>query len=70
MIGPAPKPGEPEPGPEQYLILYDKPGQKGVVYSTAYTDRQVEDGIKNCVNQHGRMGTKVRSKLAEDTEPA
>jgi hypothetical protein len=60
------RPGEPKDGPAQYVILYDKRGERGVVYDTAYTEAQLQDAIKRCVRRHGRMGTKVRSRLASE----
>jgi len=50
---------------EQRLVIYDKPGRKGAVYDTAYTDQQVEEAVKRCVSEHGYVGSHVRSTLAK-----
>lgn len=40
-------------GPLQHVVLYDKRGETGVVYDTAYTDEQMSQGIANCRMDHG-----------------
>lgn len=40
-------------GPLQHVVLYDKPGETGVVFDTAYTDSQMQRGIMAARNHHG-----------------
>jgi hypothetical protein len=50
---------------DQRVIAYDKRGQKGCVYATAYTDTQAEAALRRCVAEHGRR-TNARVVLAKD----
>lgn len=49
--------------PPQHVIVHDKPEERGVVYTTAYTQGQVQQGITRA-RASGRQ--KVRSMLARD----
>lgn len=40
-------------GPPQTVVIYDKPGETGVVYDTAYTESQMQRGILAVRNHHG-----------------
>ena len=47
----------------QRVIVYDKLGQKGLIYAAVYSDRQAERATKACIAKHGRR-CKARSELA------
>ena len=47
----------------QQVVLYDKPGETGVVYDTAYTEAQMQRGILAARNHHGSK-CNARTKLA------
>lgn len=51
----------------QQVIVYDKRGQKGVVYDTAYSEREVENAIRRCRARHN---CNVRAVLAKSYPPA
>lgn len=37
----------------QQVVVYDKRGQKEVVYDAAYTDEQAAAVVRRCVRRHG-----------------
>jgi len=50
--------------PDQRLVVYDSPKGKGIVYDTAYDDRQTADAVARCVSFHGRRSN-VRAVRAK-----
>lgn len=52
-------------GPGQHVIVYGSAKGKAVVFDTAYTEGQIEETIKRCVQAHGSKAN-VRSMLAKD----
>lgn len=46
----------------QQVVLYDKPGETGVVYATAYNEEQMHSGVLAARKRHGKCN--ARTKLA------
>jgi hypothetical protein len=46
--------------PEQHVVVYDAPGQRGVVFDTAYNEGQMQRGRIRCISAKGN-GCKARS---------
>lgn len=43
----------PEKTLDQQVVLYDAPGETGVIYETAYTETQMQAARLRCQNAHG-----------------
>ena len=50
----------------QRVVLYDAGRGKGFVYTTAYTEKQIEWASHFCAKRHGRRNSNIRSVLAAE----
>lgn len=52
----------------QRVVIYDSGRGRGLVYDTAYSEKQIERATKNCATRHGRRRSNARSVLAAEAK--